>query len=199
MASGGRDGEKKDYYFILGAEEDAPAEEIERRYKRLAVKHHPDRGGDEEEMKNLNEAYGVLGNREARDAYDAARRSRTRRQRVSYAAETEEEVRPPYRSPSAQADAFGGRVVGAVLFVAVGLVLLLLVRFQFMWFLWPLALLALFLVSVGVMLAHAAMVFAREALAPTHPARRFVWLQETAFWLMVVGGVYGVYLVMSIV
>ena len=203
MRTGDREGagdERKDYYFILGAEEDASAEELERRYKRLAVKHHPDRGGDEEEMKRLNEAYGVLGNREARDAYDAGRRSPARRRvSVRYASETAEAERPPYRSPSAQADAFGGRLVGAVLFVAVGLVLLLLVSFQFMWFLWPLALLALFLVSVGVMLGHAAMVFAREALAPTHPARRFVWLQETAFWLAVAGGLYGLYLVISMV
>lgn len=195
-----RSEEERDYYSILGAEEDASQQEIERLYKRLAVKHHPDRGGDEEEMKNLNEAYRTLRNREARDAYDASRRPPAERRRSAASADKSAAASwTPSTSPSAKADAFGGRIVGAVLFVAVGLVLLLLVRFQFMWFLWPLALLAVFLVGVGVLLAHAAMVFAREGLAPTHPAKRFVWAQETAFWLIVSSGVYGVYLVMSAV
>jgi hypothetical protein len=186
--------ERKDYYAILGAPEDAPPDEIERRYKRLAVKHHPDRGGDEEEMKNINEAYGVLGNTEARHAYDAGRRSNSAHVYDYY----DDDVNAaPFSSPSAKADAFGGRMVGAVMFIAAGLVLLLLVRFQYIWFLWPLAILAVFLVVAGVLIAHAALVFARESFAPTHPARRFAWAQETAFWLLVCGGIYGVYLVMS--
>ena len=63
----------KDYYSILGAAENAPRGEIERLYKRKAVQHHPDRGGDEEEMKTLNEAYGVLRDVQMRAAYDAHR------------------------------------------------------------------------------------------------------------------------------
>ncbi|HEX8474721.1 MAG TPA: DnaJ domain-containing protein [Pyrinomonadaceae bacterium] len=185
--------EHKDYYSILGAAEDAPPDEIERRYKRLAVKHHPDRGGDEEEMKNINEAYGVLGNAEARNAYDAIRRPNS----AHIYAYDDDTTMPPFSSPSAKADAFGGRMVGAVLFIAAGLVLLLLVRFQYIWFLWPLAILAVFLVVAGVLIAHAALVFAREGFAPTHPARRFAWAQEMAFWLLVCGGIYGLYLVMS--
>lgn len=190
-----RSDESKDYYSILGAAEDDAPDEIERRYKRLAVQHHPDRGGDEEEMKNINEAYGVLGNADARDAYDNVRR----RRRSRYAVEVSDDVAdvPTFSSPSAKADVFGGRVVGAILFILAGLFLLLLVRFQYMWFLWPLAILAVSLVFVGIMMAHAALVFARESFAPEHIARRFVWAQETVFWLAVGGGIYGVYLVLS--
>ena len=42
---------EKDYYSILGVEATASQDEIERRFKRLALRHHPDRGGDAEEMK----------------------------------------------------------------------------------------------------------------------------------------------------
>ena len=182
----GQSGKGEDYYSILGADEDTPQDEIERRYKRLAVRHHPDRGGDEDEMKAINEAYRVLGNEAARQAYDSKRYRRP-----------VPRDRPPFSSPSAQADAVGGRLVGAALCLVIGLVLLFLVRFQFLWFLWPLAILAAFVVFLGVWMAHAALVFAREGFAPTHPARRYAWAQETAFWLVVMGGAYGVYFVMT--
>ncbi len=177
----------KDYYSILGAEQDALPGEIERLYKRLAVRHHPDRGGDEEAMKTINEAYGVLRNDDARRAYDAQRLPP--RAGATFVA--------PASAPGAKADAISGRIVGAVLCVVVGLALLLLVRFQYMWFLWPLAILAAFVVLLGVLMAHAALVFAREGFAPTHPARRYVWAQETAFWSAVGGGIYGLYLLIS--
>src|SRR4051812_13297385 len=140
----------KDYYSILGADEDASRGDIERLYKRLAVRHHPDRGGDEEEMKSLNEAYSVLGDNIARQAYDAERRR-------GAGAETDVSDGPPYASPGAKVDAFTGQWVGAILFIALGLVLALLVRFQWIWFLWPLAILASFLVLVGLLMAHAVM------------------------------------------
>ena len=175
----------KDYYSILGAEEDASPGEIERLYKRLAVRHHPDRGGDEEAMKSINEAYRVLRHDDARRAYDDGRRPPS----MTFVA--------PSVSPGAKADAVSGRIVGAVLCVVVGLALLLLVSFQYMWFLWPLAILAGFVTLLGVLMAHAALVFAREGCAPTHPARRYVWAQETAFWSAVGGGIYGIYLLIS--
>src|SRR5437764_8267533 len=64
-----------DYYAILGASEDASPREIERLYKRQAHQRHPDRGGAEEDMKALNEAYSVLHDEGARKRYDATRRS----------------------------------------------------------------------------------------------------------------------------
>src|SRR5690349_24963970 len=63
----------KDYYGVLGVDKDASARDIYRQYKRQAARHHPDRGGNEEQMKSLNEAYGVLKNSTSRRAYDDSR------------------------------------------------------------------------------------------------------------------------------
>ena len=64
----------KDYYGVLGVDKDASRGEIDRQYKRQAAKHHPDRGGSEERMKSLNEAYGILKDKTLRTDYDAKRR-----------------------------------------------------------------------------------------------------------------------------
>ena len=60
----------KDYYTILGVPQNASKEEIKKAYRKLAHQYHPDRGGDEEKMKEINEAYQVLGNTEKRAQYD---------------------------------------------------------------------------------------------------------------------------------
>jgi curved DNA-binding protein CbpA len=178
----------KDYYLILGAEEDAPRSELERLYKRKAILHHPDRGGDEEEMKALNEAYGVLGDDYARAAYDA--------QRERPESFNREAPFQPYSSPSAKADAASGQCVAALLFLVVGLVLLFVVRFQYVLFLWPLALLAGLLILAGIVHAHSAMSMIRATFALSHPARRFILVQEMLFWSIVGGGCYGVYFIL---
>ena len=184
-------GRERDHYSVLGAGEDEARAEIERRYKRLARQHHPDRGGDEEEMKAVNEAWRVLGNDESRRAYDAGR-SRPR-PRAPYAAYT------PASSPSARADPVSGRIVGAALCLFVGLVLLFLVKAHYVVFLWPLALLALGVVAFGVLMAHGALAFARERVGAANPVRRHVWAQELFFWASVAGGGYGVYLLLRAV
>jgi curved DNA-binding protein CbpA len=182
---------EKDYYSILGAGEREAREEIERRYKRLARRHHPDRGGDEEEMKKVNEAWRVLGDADSRRAYDDGRARR--RPKEIYRAHA------PASSPAARADPVSGRIVGAGLCVFVGLVLLLLVKAQYVVFLWPLALLALGIVAFGVLMAHGALAFARERVGPKHPMRRLVWAQELFFWSCVAGGGFVVYLVLEAV
>jgi curved DNA-binding protein CbpA len=63
----------KDYYGVLGVDKHASRREIDREYKRQAAKHHPDRGGSEERMKSVNEAYSVLKDATLRNAYDESR------------------------------------------------------------------------------------------------------------------------------
>ena len=50
----------KNYYRILGISENANLNQIKKAYRKLALKHHPDRGGDENKFKELSEAYEVL-------------------------------------------------------------------------------------------------------------------------------------------
>lgn len=174
----------KDYYSILGAEEDASLGDIERLYKRLAVQHHPDRGGDEEEMKSLNEAYGVLRDKEARRVYDAERHK-----------EVEDEPVAVHTSSPLEVNAAAGQSLGAIMFIGAGLVLALLVRFQWIWFLWPLAILALCLVAVGLVMAHGAIRRIEDQQRVSH---RWLGLTlEVVFWAVVLGGGYGIYLVLK--
>lgn len=175
----------KDYYSVLGAGEDATPGELDRLYKQRAVERHPDRGGDEEEMKALNEAYGVLKDEATRNAYDAERQ-----QPVN-------EYFEPYSSPSAQADAISGRSVEALLCLFAGVVLLVVVRAHWIHFLWPLGILAVFVILAGVVMAHSLMLAIRGTLRLSHPARRYTKVQEALFWMAVVVGGYGLYLVLS--
>jgi hypothetical protein len=75
--------------------------------------------------------------------------------------------------------------------------LLLLVRFNGLWFLWPLSILALGVIVFGIMLLHVAMQNARRLLPATHAVQRFTALQEIAFWFVVIGGGVGLYLLMG--
>lgn len=50
----------KDYYNILGVQPNASEDEIRSAYKKLAMKHHPDRGGNQTEFQNIQEAYSTL-------------------------------------------------------------------------------------------------------------------------------------------
>jgi len=62
-----------DYYKILGVEKTATTDEIKKAYRKLALKYHPDRGGDSETAKKfneINEAYQVLSDSQKRSQYD---------------------------------------------------------------------------------------------------------------------------------
>lgn len=60
----------KDYYKTLGVSKSATADEIKKAYRKLALQYHPDKGGDQEKFKEVNEAYQVLGNEQKRTQYD---------------------------------------------------------------------------------------------------------------------------------
>jgi curved DNA-binding protein len=59
-----------DYYEILGVNKDASPDEIKKAYRKLAMQHHPDRGGDEDKFKEINEAYDALGDPDKKSQYD---------------------------------------------------------------------------------------------------------------------------------
>jgi len=59
-----------DYYDVLGISRSATESEIRKAYKAKSMKHHPDRGGDEEEFKKVNEAYSTLKDPQKRAQYD---------------------------------------------------------------------------------------------------------------------------------
>jgi len=60
----------KDYYEILGVAKNASPDEVKRAYRKLAQQYHPDKGGDAEKFKEINEAYQVLSDPQKRAQYD---------------------------------------------------------------------------------------------------------------------------------
>lgn len=61
---------KRDYYEVLGVSKDASADEIKKAFRKAAIEHHPDKGGDEAKFKEINEAYEVLKDTDKRKRYD---------------------------------------------------------------------------------------------------------------------------------
>jgi hypothetical protein len=183
---------RKDYYAVLGVDKDASQVDVERSYKRMASKHHPDRGGSEERMKLLNEAYGVLKDASLRRSYDAVRRPAAR---SSATGSGFHHVR--VTTPTARDVGVFGHVLSSGLCLAAGLFLLLLLRFQWIWFLWPLAILAVFVAGFGVLLARSAMVKVNDSLPVTNRFKRHTKIQEIAFWMVIITGCYGLYLLMT--
>lgn len=60
----------KDYYKTLGVDRNATTDQIKQVYRRLAAKHHPDRGGDKQAFQEIQEAYSILGDEQKRQEYD---------------------------------------------------------------------------------------------------------------------------------
>jgi hypothetical protein len=192
---------KKDYYAELGIAEQASKREVDRAYRSQARKRHPDGGGSDEEMKSLNEARAILSDPETRAAYDAERRP---------AYEADDLVHPsarvfdPYAAsragtlkiPVANAD-LAGLLMGAAACFGLGLPLLLLVEMQWMYFLWPLRIMALGALGLGVLLAHSALRMKRRQLKDERPdySPGLLVLHELIFWILSAGFV-GVIVVM---
>ena len=59
-----------DHYQTLGVSPQADEKEIKKAYRKLAGKHHPDKGGDENEFKKIQQAYETLSDPAKRQQYD---------------------------------------------------------------------------------------------------------------------------------
>jgi len=183
----------KDYYRVLGIAEDASREDLERAYRSEARKRHPDGGGTDEEMKSLNEAHDILSDLETRKAYDAQRRpARTIHQPSMsfdpYAASRAGTLKIPVTDPD-----LAGLLMGAGACFGLGLPLLLLVEMQWVFILWPLRVMSLGALGLGVLLAHSALSVKRRKARKTQPtySRGMVVLQELTFWVAAVGLIGG--------
>ena len=72
MRGGGpkKDVDTQKLYDILKVSKKASQDEIRKAFRKLALKEHPDKGGDPEKFKDISTAYEVLSNPEKRDVYD---------------------------------------------------------------------------------------------------------------------------------
>jgi len=57
-------------YEILGVSKESTQAEIKKAYRKLAIQHHPDKGGDEEKFKEITRAYEILSDEQKRSQYD---------------------------------------------------------------------------------------------------------------------------------
>jgi len=64
--------EKRDYYEVLEVSRDATEADIKKAFRKLSIKHHPDKGGDKILFQQIQRAYEVLSNEELRMVYDHA-------------------------------------------------------------------------------------------------------------------------------
>lgn len=182
----------KDYYAELGIAESASSEDIDRAYRSHARKRHPDGGGSEEEMKSLNEAHDILSDPETRKAYDAERKPKHAVYQSSMAFDPEAASRAgTLKIPVSDPD-LAGLVMGAIACFGLGIPLLLLVEMQWMFFLWPLRIMALGALAVGVYLSHSAL----QRKVKKSASRRLVVIRELLFWLIAAGMIGGLLVVL---
>ena len=59
-----------DYYSTLGLQRNASEDDIKKAYRKMAMKHHPDRGGDEKAFKQVSEAYEILSDPQKKQMVD---------------------------------------------------------------------------------------------------------------------------------
>lgn len=90
-----------DYYQSLGVPRNASVDEIKKAYRKLARKHHPDTGGDENKFKEISEAYEVLSDDKKRDLYD------------QYGTANEHQIPQNWGGGNAQGDPFRGGGFGS--------------------------------------------------------------------------------------
>jgi|SRR5215813_5670817 len=179
----------KNYYEVLGVPEDASAEDIVHGYRNRARELHPDRGGSEEDMKLLNKAYEVLGSEAARRQYD--RQRRPEQQTIPYgssaafdpdAASNMGNLEIKVSDPD-----YFGLLTGAALCIGLGLPFLALIEMQYVFFLWPLRLLTIGVLLVGVLMARAALRMRHRGARGRKLGHTRSLLEEVGFWLGTAG------------
>jgi curved DNA-binding protein CbpA len=178
--------DSKDYYSVLGVPEDATAEEIVRGYRNRARELHPDRGGSEEDMKLLNEAHDVLGDETARRQYDERRRpaqGKTIAYGSSAAFDPEAAASMGTLEIKVSDPDYFGLMIGAALCVGLGLPFLALIEMQYVFFLWPLRLMTIGILVVGVFLGRAALKIRHHRSAGSKLGRTRAALEEFGFWI----------------
>lgn len=179
----------KDYYRVLGINKDSSKEEIDRAYRSEARSRHPDGGGSEEDMKALNEAHEILSDPETRRAYDADQP----REPIAYGSSAAFDPQAASRAgtlkiPVSDED-FVGLCMGAATCFGLGFPLLILVEMQWVFFLWPLRVMSLGALLLGVLLAHSALASKQRQWKKSNPKfsrSRFV-LNELIFWGVAIG------------
>jgi hypothetical protein len=176
----------KDYYRELGVRRDATAEEIDRAYRSAARIRHPDGGGSEEEMKSLNEAHDVLSDAETRRAYDNERQPLPKPSVPPLAFDPEAASKAGTLGIPVSDPDFAGLVMGAMACFGLGIPLLLLVEMQWMFFLWPLRVMSLGALGVGVYMSHSALALKHRKLRSSRPgdSRVVIIVQELMFWIV---------------
>ena len=180
---------KRDYYRVLGVGENASKQDIDRAYRNAARKQHPDGGGSDEAMKSLNEAHDILTDHETRKAYDAERRPKSQVQAPSMTFDPYAASRAgTLKIPVADAD-LAGLLMGAAACFGLGIPLLLLVEMQWMFLLWPLRIMSLAALVLGVLLAHSALRMKHRKLRKARPdySRGVLAVHELVFWILSVG------------
>jgi curved DNA-binding protein CbpA len=174
----------KDYYEVLGISSDATAETIEKAYRNAARSRHPDSGGSEEDMKALNEARDLLSNRETREAYDEARKPVGIAYGSSYAFDADGAAKAAAFETPVDDEGFNGAVMSAAICLGLGMPFLILVESQWMFFLWPLRIMAFCLICLGIWMGHSALAARhrmQKKINSAYPRSRIVF-SELLFW-----------------
>jgi len=100
----------KDYYKVLGVSKTATKEEINKAYRKLALKYHPDKNPDnkeaEEKFKELSEAYEVLKDPEKRKKYDMLGANWKQYQQAGYGSNANDWYRNFQQSHQQQGDSY---------------------------------------------------------------------------------------------